>query len=73
MSDAGVAGTAGAGAAFVVVAAGAACGSFEYAANVKSNRLSLPSGVNFTFAYISTGKGSLPMVACRYAPLRTSE
>src|SRR4051812_41552370 len=62
-----------AGAALVIVAVGSACGSFEYAGKVKSNRLSLPVAVNFTSAYISVGSGSLPMVACRYLPLRTSE
>jgi hypothetical protein len=54
-----------AGAAFVMVAVGMACGSFEYAGNVKSNRLSLPPGANFTFAYISAGSGSFPIVAWR--------
>ena len=38
----------------------AATGSFEYASNVKSNRLSGPSALNFTLAYIAAGSGSLP-------------
>ena len=44
----------------VIVGPPNACGSFEYAGNVKSKRLSLPPGANLTLAYISAGKGSLP-------------
>ena len=59
--DAGV----GTGGALVIRGPGPAAGSFEYAGNVKSKRLSGASALNFTFAYISAGNGSLPTVPCR--------
>src|SRR3954463_10333854 len=46
-------GAAGAAAALVIVGAAIACGSFENAGKVKSNRFGLPAGAKVTLAYIS--------------------
>jgi hypothetical protein len=58
-------GAAGAAAA-VLIGVDAATGSLEYASKVKSNRLSGPSLLNLTLAYMAAGSGSLPILACRY-------